>query len=99
MVPQTGATKSKDPSKVEVHKKNHPLKDRANDAVARRAYSLFLAGGAADGQALEHWLQAESEVLTRIPEIGESASWYTVNTPLPGFAPEQIQVGVDEVEQ
>ena len=44
---------------------------------------------------MTHWLQAESEVLRRIPDIREAASWYTVNVPLPGFAAEQIHVNVD----
>jgi HSP20 family molecular chaperone IbpA len=93
---QTGTVRSKDNSSpVQVHKKNHQLANRANEAVARRAYALFLADGGANGNDLRHWLQAESEVLTRVPEIKESASWYTISTPLPGFSPEQIHVGID----
>lgn len=96
MANQTGTAKSRDShSPVPLHKKNHRLAERANEAVARRAYSLFLADGAVDGHHLRHWLQAESEVLTRIPEITESGSWYTVNAPLPGFSSEQVHVGID----
>ncbi len=96
MASQTGATRSKEGlAEVEVRKNDNQLPDRANDAVARRAYSLFLAAGGEDGQDLTHWLQAESEVLRRIPDIREVASWYTVNVPLPGFAAEQIHVNVD----
>ena len=97
MASQTGATRSKDSlAEVKVRKNDDQMPDRANEAVARRAYSLFLAAGGEDGQDLTHWLQAESEVLRRIPDIREGASWYTVNVPLPGFAPEQIHVNVDE---
>jgi HSP20 family molecular chaperone IbpA len=97
MASQTAVTKSKDNSSpIEIQKEHRQMVDRANDAVARRAYALFLAGGASDGQDLANWLQAESEILTRIPDIRESASWYTVNVPLQGFGPEQIQVSVDE---
>jgi len=93
---QTGTVRSKDnSSSVQIHKKNHQLANRANEAVARRAYALFLADGGGNGHDLRHWLQAESEVLTRVPEIRESDSWYTVNTPLPGFSPEQVNVGID----
>lgn len=45
---------------------------------------------------MTNWLQAESEILRRMPEIRESMSWYTVNMPLSGFSSEQIQVAVDQ---
>jgi hypothetical protein len=31
--------------------------------IAHRAYELFLSNGAMHGRDLEHWLQAESELL------------------------------------
>lgn len=98
MASQTAATRSKDlASPITVHKGHHQhIVDRANEAITRRAYALYLASGSTDGQDLAHWLQAESELLTRIPDIRETSSWYTVNAPLQGFAPEQIQVGVDD---
>lgn len=98
MANQTAATRSKDTaSPIAVHKGHHQhIADRANEAVTRRAYALYLASGSTGGQDLAHWLQAESELLIRIPDIRESSSWYTVNVPLHGFAPEQIQVGVDD---
>jgi HSP20 family molecular chaperone IbpA len=100
MASQTAATKSSKessfPVSVPVRKESQGIKDRANDAVARRAYSLYLAGGSIDGQDLQHWLQAESEILTNVPEVHESSSGYTVNVPLQGFSPEQIQVSVDD---
>jgi HSP20 family molecular chaperone IbpA len=97
MASQTATAKSKDTSfPISVQKECQHLKDRANNAVARRAYALYLSEGARDGDDLNHWLRAESEVLRRVPEIRESSSWYIVNAPLRGFEPEQIQVGVDE---
>lgn len=35
------------------------------DAVARRAYELFLARGRAHGRHLEDWLRAEREIAAR----------------------------------
>ncbi len=97
MASQTAAIKSKEQAvPVEIKKGDRQLADRANDAVASRAYALFLAAGAADGQDLANWLQAESEVLSRIPEIRDSSSWFTVNVPLPAFSADQIQVSVSE---
>jgi HSP20 family molecular chaperone IbpA len=96
MTNQSGTAKAKESySPVQLHKKNHQLADRANEAVARRAYSLFLADGSVDGYDVRHWLQAESEVLTRIPEIAESGPWYTVNTSLPGFSSHQVHLAID----
>jgi HSP20 family molecular chaperone IbpA len=96
MASQSAATKSKDLSQLTVQKGHQHLEDRANQAITRRAYSLFLASGSVDGQDLAHWLQAESEILTRVPDIRESSSWFTVNIPLQGFTAEQIEVGVGE---
>jgi HSP20 family molecular chaperone IbpA len=97
MAMQTGTSPSRDTSvPVSVRKNDRQLSDRANDAVARRAYSLFLADGAADGKDMEHWLRAESEVLTHIPDIRESGASYTIAVRLPGFSPEEIAVNVDQ---
>jgi HSP20 family molecular chaperone IbpA len=56
---------------------------------------LFEHGGRAEGNDMRHWLQAESEILSKIPEIRETSSSYTVNAPVQGFKPEDIYVGVD----
>jgi hypothetical protein len=34
-------------------------------AIARRAYELYDAAGRPDGLAVNHWLQAEAEILAR----------------------------------
>jgi HSP20 family molecular chaperone IbpA len=97
MATQTGVIKSKETSiPIPVQKEHNHLKERANSAIAGRAYAFYLAEGGQDGGDMAHWLRAESEVLTRVPEIRESSSWYIVNVPIEGFEPNQIQVGVDE---
>jgi DUF2934 family protein len=40
-----------------------PRRDPITEAIARRAYELFLARGAQHGRALDDWLQAERELL------------------------------------
>lgn len=37
----------------------------SEDAIARRAYELYLARGRADGSAIDDWLQAENELRGR----------------------------------
>jgi HSP20 family molecular chaperone IbpA len=97
MATQTGGVRSKETAySIPVQKEQQHLKNRANNAVAGRAYALYLAEGAPDGMALAHWLRAESEILTRVQEIRESPSSYIVNVPVQTFGPEQIQVSVDE---
>jgi HSP20 family molecular chaperone IbpA len=97
MVSQTGTVRSKETAyPIRVQKEPQHLKDRANSAIAGRAYALYLAEGAPEGMDLDHWLRAESEVLRKVPEIRESSSWYVANVPIHNFGPEQIQVGVDE---
>ncbi len=40
-----------------------PRRDPITEAIARRAYELFLARGAQHGRELDDWLQAERELL------------------------------------
>ena len=94
---QTAATKAKDVSSfpVPIQRDNQHVHDRLNDEISRRAYELYERNGNSHGQDLVNWLEAESQVLQRVPEIRESSSWYTVNVPLQGFTSEQVHVTVD----
>lgn len=82
-------------SPVKIDHRNPRSFERLNDKIARRAYRLYKDRGNPDGKHLEHWFEAESEFSTRPAEIRESSSWYTVNVPLRGFAPEDVSVGVE----
>lgn len=42
-----------------------PKRDPIRDAIASRAYELFMARGGADGQDKEDWLHAEEQLLDR----------------------------------
>jgi hypothetical protein len=44
---------------------------RVQAAIERRAYDLWQAGGAGQGDALSHWLQAEDEVLREFCRVQE----------------------------
>jgi len=41
------------------------LPEPAEEAIAKRAYEIYLARGADDGNDLADWLQAEGELRTR----------------------------------
>src|SRR6266478_3349213 len=96
MSSQSAATTSKGSSSpIPANSAIHQVYDRIRERIARRAYDLYQQNGNQDGQDMRHWLQAESEILSEVPEIRESGSWYTVNIPLRGFAAGEVQVSVE----
>jgi HSP20 family molecular chaperone IbpA len=96
MSSQSAATTSKRScSPIPVNSAIRQVCDRVRERIARRAYDLYQQGGNQPGQDMRHWLQAESEILTDVPEIRESGSWYTINVPLRGFAANEVQVSVE----
>jgi HSP20 family protein len=65
-------------------------------SVARRAYEYFEARGREFGHDLEDWVRAESELMRRVPvEIKEADGQITVRAEVPGFAADEIKVGVE----
>jgi HSP20 family molecular chaperone IbpA len=96
MSSQAGAVTAREfPTTIPINHENRRVVDSLKQKVARRAYELFERGGRAEGHDMRHWLQAESEILSKIPGIRETSSSYTVNIPVQGFKPEEIYVGVD----
>ena len=64
--------------------------------IAKQAYQLFQESGLVDGHDLEHWLQAESQLLTPMRlEVLESQVAITVKTNLVGFDAENIEIHVE----
>jgi hypothetical protein len=57
--------------------------DEFNNLVARRAYDLFEQEGRSDGNHLAHWLDAEKELATALPEVRDSADSFTAVISLP----------------
>lgn len=41
----------------------------SRDAIAARAYELYLARGGADGSDIDDWLRAEQDLRRRYPQI------------------------------
>lgn len=65
-------------------------------AIARRAYELFEARGGEHGHDWEDWFQAESELLRPVPVVtSESRDMFTLCANVLGFAPEDLQVGIE----
>jgi HSP20 family molecular chaperone IbpA len=90
-----GASANSNPISVPVNLEDHRLQSKLNNKLSNRAYELFEQNGANHGDDLFHWLQAESEILTRIPEIRQTDSSFSAIAPLNGFSPEEISVTVE----
>lgn len=96
MASQTAPAKSKEaPAAVAVNSSKDQLHERAQSRIASRAYELYEQEGRNHGDDRSHWLRAESEIMTRVPEIHESSSWFTINLPLKGFSAEDVQVNIE----
>ena len=66
------------------------------EAIARRAFELFMDEGAVHGRDAEHWLKAEAELLRPLPvTITETDDALTVHAEVPGFSAADLQIGVE----
>ena len=70
--------------------------DEFRGLVSRRAYDLFEQFGRSDGNDISHWLQAENELVTTLPEVREAGGGYKLNVSIPGMPPDKIKVYVGE---
>ncbi|MHB8524981.1 MAG: Hsp20 family protein [Candidatus Acidiferrales bacterium] len=67
-----------------------------HDSITQRAYQLFENDGHEQGRALDHWLNAEKEVLHPVPvELTESDDALTLRAEVPGFRAENVKLSVE----
>jgi HSP20 family molecular chaperone IbpA len=64
------------------------------EKIRQRAYLLFEESGRAPGNEDVNWLQAESQVLHAGLDVCESATWVSLNAPIPAAAPQGMQIAV-----
>ena len=63
------------------------------ETIARRAFDLLENEGGAPGRDVEHWLQAEAELLHPVPvNVAESEDTLTVQAEVPGFNAGDLEV-------
>ena len=80
---------------VEAEKLFEQMKE-FSQSVARRAYEYFEARGREFGHDIEDWVRAESELMRRVPvEVKEADGRITVRAEVPGFAANEIKIGVE----
>ena len=66
------------------------------DSVARRAFEIFEHNGKAFGHELEHWFQAESELLHPIHiEVAEQDGGVTISAEVPGFTAKELDISIE----
>jgi|SRR5215467_12018283 len=65
------------------------------DRITRRAYELFESNGSVLGRDLEHWLQAERELLWKPPlELTEKDGKFQLQAAIAGLEPRDIGIEV-----
>ncbi len=90
-----GISPSRKPEIVREDAKTEFL-DEFRSLVSRRAYDLFERFGRSDGNDVSHWLQAENELVTTLPEVKDAGGSYKVNVSIPGMAADKIKVYASE---
>ncbi len=71
------------------------LASKIQDTIAHRAYELFEARGYQHGHDMEDWFRAESELLHPVKvNSWESDREVVITAEVPGFAGEEVEIGV-----
>jgi HSP20 family protein len=66
------------------------------DTIARRAFEIFENGGGFLDRDLEHWFQAEAELLHPVHvQIKESGDTLIVQAEVPGFRANELEVSIE----
>jgi HSP20 family molecular chaperone IbpA len=81
--PKSALSSSSKTPRILSEDQNSAFQDRVRQRVAERAYDIYRDSGGQDGNDLEHWVQAENEVLQRGMEVRESGSWLAINASIP----------------
>jgi HSP20 family protein len=70
--------------------------DETLNSLARRAYEIFDGNGRTFGRELDHWFQAERELLHPIAlNIVESPEGFEVKAEVPGFSEKELEIGIE----
>jgi HSP20 family protein len=70
--------------------------NRIYNSIARRAFEIFEGNGRILGSDLEHWFQAESELLHPVKiNMMETDGGLTVQAEVPGFTAKDLEIRVE----
>jgi len=69
---------------------------KISNEISKRAFEIFEGNGNIFGHDLEHWFQAERELLHPVHvEVTEKDGIVTVSAEVPGFSEKEIQVNIE----
>jgi len=92
----TAVKRAEEPVKMIKH---GSLLDQMNemfDALSRRAYSIFEENGRIFGRDIEHWFQAERELLHPVHvHVMESDDSLHIQAEVPGFSEKELEISVE----
>jgi HSP20 family protein len=92
----TAVKRAEEPVKMIKHGSLFEQMDEMFDALSRRAYSIFEDNGRMFGRDLEHWFQAERELLHPVHvSVAESDDSLHVQAEVPGFNEKELEISVE----
>jgi len=66
------------------------------NAISRRAYEIFEGSGSSIGRDLEHWFEAERELLHPVHvSIEEFDDSFAVSAEVPGFSEKELEINLE----
>lgn len=69
---------------------------KIQEDIAQRAFEIFERNGSPSGRELEHWFEAESEILHPAHmKVNETEDALTIQAEVPGFNTNALQVSVE----
>jgi len=67
-----------------------------SDRISKRAYEFFAASGFTHGHDLEHWFNAEQELLRPLKvELKETSNDFVLKAQVPGFDAKDLEINLD----
>ena len=94
----TAVQTAKEPTSIRPARPEN-LFERANEmfnTIARRAYEIFDTNGHTFGHDLEHWFQAEKELLHPVHiNVTESDDALDIKAEVPGFNEKELEISVE----
>lgn len=70
---------------------------KMNETLGKRAFELFCARNSEDGNDLQDWFTAESELFRKVPcEVMEKGNEIMIRAEVPGFNQRELQVRLED---
>ncbi|MBZ5702376.1 MAG: Hsp20/alpha crystallin family protein [Acidobacteriia bacterium] len=96
MAESTAVKRAEEPVKMIKHGSLLDQMEEMFDVLSHRAYSIFEENGRIFGRDLEHWFQAERELLHPVHvNIAESEDSLHILAEVPGFTEKELEISVE----